>query len=490
MLKQTQSQKQVQKALPQLIQRQNLLAIPTLSVEQLIRQELEVNPFLEDEEIAEETEEKEEETKTDETDSADEPVKEETEKAEDEFDLDDYMNSETDGFKTEDYEGSPKEVNYENIWRTRTTLHENILSQLNLAGFSEKETFIGEKLVSYIDDDGYMRENVIDILDDIEKDKIGTEFEDLIFSEKDVCTVLSKIQKFEPIGIASRNLKECLLIQIDSIKEDEVLKNLCKRILTDYFEELRLKNFEKLLKELSIDIDILNKLFEIIGKLNPKPGNIIDSTDNHYIVPDMIIVKDNNDYKIELNDRHLPPLRINSAYVKLISGRRKKVDKNTKEFIRNNFERAKWFIEALRSRRETMLKVMISILKHQRVFFDSMGEHLKPLFEKDVADDISMDISTVSRTVRGKYVQTDFGIYELKYFFSNNVKTEDGEDVSSKELKSKLRDIITGENPLKPFSDDDLTEELSRLGFKIARRTVAKYRESMKIPKARLRRKL
>jgi RNA polymerase sigma-54 factor len=137
-----------------------------------------------------------------------------------------------------------------------------------------------------------------------------------------------------------------------------------------------------------------------------------------------------------------------------------------------------------------MLKVMISILKHQRVFFDSMGEHLKPLFEKDVADDISMDISTVSRTVRGKYVQTDFGIYELKYFFSNNVKTEDGEDVSSKELKSKLRDIITGENPLKPFSDDDLTEELSRLGFKIARRTVAKYRESMKIPKARLRRKL
>ena len=285
-------------------------------------------------------------------------------------------------------------------------------------------------------------------------------------------------------------MKECLLIQIDSIKEDEVLKNLCKRILTDYFEELRLKNFEKLLKELSIDIDILNKLFEIIGKLNPKPGNIIDSTDNHYIVPDMIIVKDNNDYKIELNDRHLPPLRINSAYVKLISGRRKKVDKNTKEFIRNNFERAKWFIEALRSRRETMLKVMISILKHQRVFFDSMGEHLKPLFEKDVADDISMDISTVSRTVRGKYVQTDFGIYELKYFFSNNVKTEDGEDVSSKELKSKLRDIITGENPLKPFSDDDLTEELSRLGFKIARRTVAKYRESMKIPKARLRRKL
>ena len=237
MLKQTQSQKQVQKALPQLIQRQNLLAIPTLSVEQLIRQELEVNPFLEDEEITEETEEKEEEIKTDETDITDETVKEETEKAEDEFDLDDYMNSETDGFKTEDYEGSPKEVNYENIWRTRTTLHENILSQLNLAGFSEKETFIGEKLVSYIDDDGYMRENVIDILDDIEKDKIGTEFEDLIFSEKDVCNVLSKIQKFEPVGIASRNLKECLLIQIESINEDESLKNLCRRILTDYFEE-------------------------------------------------------------------------------------------------------------------------------------------------------------------------------------------------------------------------------------------------------------
>lgn len=490
MLRQTQSQKQVQKALPQLIQRQNLLAIPTLAVEQLIRQELEVNPFLEDEEIMEEE-------KSDAADEAsategeeDEIKNSEVEKSENEFDVDDFLNSDTDGYKTQDYEGSRKEINFENIWRSQTTLHDNLLSQLHLAGLSEKETFIGEELISYIDDDGYMREEICNILSDINKDKINTEFEKEEFSEKDICDVLSQIQKFEPLGIASRNLKECLLIQIENVNIDNGNKILCKKILSEYFEEFRLKNYERLLKDLSIDIDRLNKLFEIISRLNPKPGNFADTTDNHYIVPDMVVIKENNDYRIEINDKHLPSLYLNSTYVKLINGQRKKIDKNTKEFMRNNYERAKWFIDALNSRRITMLKVMQSILKRQREFFDSNGEHIKPLFEKDVADDISMDISTVSRTVRGKYVQTDFGIYELKYFFSNNLKCEEGEDVSSKELKYKIKDIIKDENPLKPYSDDDLTEELSKLGYKIARRTVAKYRESMKIPKARLRRRL
>jgi RNA polymerase sigma-54 factor len=492
MMKQTQSQKQVQKALPQLIQRQNLLAIPTLSVEQLIRQEMEINPFLEDEEFAEEeqVEEKEEEPIVEDSGTEEEIVETDKVELENEFDVDDYLNSETDGYKAEGYETSSKDTNFENIWKTPVTMRDNLFSQLNLAGFSEKEIFIGELIIGYIDSDGYMREETANILNDIENIKKGTEFEDEVFSEKDIHGVLCKIKKFEPTGIASRNLRECLLAQVDTINAEEELKSFCRKILTDYFEELRLKNYEKLLKELSTDIDTLNKIFDLIGKLNPKPGNLIDSSDNHYIVPDLLVIKDNDEYKVELNDRHLPPLRINSAYVKLINGQKKKIDKNTKEFIKNNYERAKWFIDALKSRRLTMLRVMHSILKRQREFFDSDGEHMKPLFEKDVAEDISMDISTVSRTVRGKYVQTDFGIYELKYFFSNNVKSDEGDDISSRELKSKLKDIIQNENPLKPLSDDDLTEELIKLGFRIARRTVAKYRESMKIPKARLRRKL
>ncbi|MBC8486752.1 MAG: RNA polymerase sigma-54 factor, partial [Bacteroidetes bacterium] len=202
------------------------------------------------------------------------------------------------------------------------------------------------------------------------------------------------------------------------------------------------------------------------------------------------VTKENGEYKIELNDRNIPSLRLNKTYKKLLSRDKKKLAEDTKDFITNNFERAKWFLEAIKSRRETMLKVMNSILRRQIEFFDNLGEGLKPMYEKDVAEDINMDISTVSRTVRGKYVQTDFGIYELKYFFSNYMKNDEGDDISTKEIKIKLKEIIDNEDTSKPFTDDQLAVEMKKIGYKIARRTIAKYRESLKIPKARLRRKI
>jgi RNA polymerase sigma-54 factor len=486
MLKQTQSQKLLQKTLPQIIQKQSLLAIPILSIEQMVRQEMEQNPFLE--EIDDYADEQELEQK----ENADEPEKEaeEVEKKEEEFDMDDFVNSEIDGYKTEDYETSQKSMNYENVWKSNLSLKDSLLSQLHLSGMDEKSVFIGEIIIGNLDDEGYIRETDEEILLDIEKHKIDTEFEKTEFSIKEIWSVIDEIQMFEPSGIASRSLRECLLKQIDQLNNNADIKELAKRVLNEFFEEFRLKSYEKLMKELNVEIETVNKIFELISKLNPKPGYIGDAIDNHYIYPDLIVRKENDEYKIEINDRNVPVLRLSKAYRDLTDRMGRKADKSAKEFVKTNFERAKWFIDAIKSRRQTMLKVMNSILKRQREFFDNMGENLKPMYEKDVAEDIQMDISTVSRTVRGKYVQTDFGIYELKYFFSNYLKTDEGDDISTKEIKAKIKLIIENENPYKPMNDDDLTKELNKLGFKIARRTVAKYREAMKIAKARLRRKL
>lgn len=485
MLKQTQSQKLLQKTLPQIIQKQSLLAIPILSIEQMVRQEMEQNPFLEEiDDFAEE-----QEIEKDSSDDTDKET-EEIEKKEEEFDMDDFANSEIEGYKTEDYEATQKSINYENIWKSKLSLTDSLMSQLHLSGLSNSDVFIGEIIIGNIDDEGYLRETNEELLEDINRQKLGTEYEEEVFYLNNIARVIGEIQSFDPPGIASRNLKECLLKQIDLLKNDEKIKSYAKRVLNEYFEEFRLKNYEKLMKDLGVEIEVINRIFEIISKLNPKPGYVEDSSDNHYIYPDLIVRKEEGEYKVEINDRNVPVLRLSKAYRDLTDNFGRKGDKQAKEFVKTNLERAKWFIDAIKSRRQTMLKVMNSILKRQKEFFDNMGENLKPMYEKDVAEDISMDISTVSRTVRGKYVQTDFGIYELKYFFSNYLKTEEGDDVSTKEIKAKIKEIIEKENPYRPLNDDDLTKELNKLGFKIARRTVAKYREAMKIPKARLRRKL
>jgi RNA polymerase sigma-54 factor len=486
MLKQSQSQKLLQKTLPQIIQKQSLLAVPILSIEQMVRQEIEQNPFLEEiDDLADEREEEVKESTEDQEKEA-----EEIDKKEEEFDMDDFANSEIDGYKTEDYESSHQTMNYENIWKSGMSMTDSLRSQLHLSGLSEKDVFIGEAIIGNLDDEGYIRETNEEILADIDKQKEDTEFDEEVFTFREIESVIAEIQTFDPPGIASRSLRECLMKQIDLLQNNADIKEVAKKVLREYFEEFRLKNYEKLMKELNVEIEVINKIFELISKLNPKPGYIGDSIDSHYIYPDLIVRKENNEYKIEINDRNVPVLRLSKAYRDLTDNLGRKGDKSAKEFVKTNYERAKWFLDAIKSRRQTMLKVMSSILKRQKEFFDNMGENLKPMYEKDVAEDIRMDISTVSRTVRGKYVQTDFGIYELKYFFSNYLKTDEGEDVSTKEIRTKIKEIIEAENPYKPLNDDDLTRELNKLGFKIARRTVAKYREAMKIAKARLRRKL
>ena len=296
------------------------------------------------------------------------------------------------------------------------------------------------------------------------------------------------IQKFDPIGIGSRNLQECLSVQIEELDVDDETKSLLLKLVNEYFDEFKSRHYEKLTKLLKVPIERINELFEIIQRLNPVPGNLESAPEREYIYPDFIISKIDNELIVELTDDNFPTVRLSRRYIEMMKS--KKVAKKTKEFLKNRFDSAKWFLNSIISRRETMLKVMNAIVDRQKEFFLTNGSNLRPMYEKDIASDINMDISTVSRTVRNKYVQTDFGVYELKYFFSNPIQMESGEDVSSKIVKEKIRELIGNEDKSKPLSDDKITQLVNEAGYPIARRTVAKYREAMKISKATLRRKI
>ena len=300
--------------------------------------------------------------------------------------------------------------------------------------------------------------------------------------------MLKIIQKFDPVGTGSRNLQECLTVQIEELKLDEATKRLCTELINNHFEDFKLKRYEKISYALKVDLEKVKELFDIIHKLNPVPGNLHNIPERNYVYPDFIVKKIDGEFVVELNDDFVPPLRINKKYLELL--RQKNTSKQTKEFVKNKLDSAKWFINSIHSRKETMLKVMKAILSRQREFFETNGAVLKPMYEKDIAEDISMDLSTISRTVRNKYVQTDFGMFELKHFFSHPVQINGGDDVSNRLIKDKIKELISSEDKAKPMTDDKIAQIMSEAGYNIARRTVAKYREAMKIPKATLRRQI
>jgi len=261
-------------------------------------------------------------------------------------------------------------------------------------------------------------------------------------------------------------------------------------MLEQFFDEFTKKHFEQLSKLLGVPLNEVKEVLDLVSHLDPKPGEGEITTQENYITVDFLVHFEDGEFIIQLNDKNIPPLRINKEYRELMSRKKKNgVSPETKTFIRQKFEAAKWFIASIYQRRDTMLRVMRTIVDKQREFFE-FGEGLKPMIYKDIAEVIKMDISTISRVVNGKYVQTDFGVYELRYFFSEGISTQSGEDVSNKEVKLRIKEILETEDPHKPLSDDRIAEILNERGFNIARRTVAKYRESMMIPVARLRRKI
>ncbi|MEO8210433.1 MAG: RNA polymerase factor sigma-54 [bacterium] len=504
MLNQTQSQKLSHKMLPKIVLTQNILAIPTLALDNIIKRELELNPMLEEgnefdtEEELEQTEEDESvETIVPKEDKTEDKISDEilitpedNANLKDEDNWDEYFENEQDEVKFSDG-GERNEFESNFVSDDNKSLNETLMLQLNLSGLNEKLIFMGEELIWSLNDSGYFVDNPEDILSDVKVKKIGTKFESEDFSIEELNETLIFLQKnIDPPGIAARNLTECLVIQIERSNKDKEMKELSKELVEKYFADLKLKRYEKISKDLNIDLAKVKEVFEFIHKLNPKPGSSASSNPENYIVPDLIVKKDTGSYEIFLNERYSPSIRINRAYKNLYTNEKKSLDSDTKEYIINNFNRAKWFIDAINSRRETMLKIMEAIIKRQTDFFDNNGEGLKPIYEKDVAEDIRMDKSTISRAVRGKYVQTDFGIYELRSFFTTPLSMMEGEDVSNVEVKIKLKELIQNENKSNPLTDEELGAEMNRLGFKIARRTVAKYRESINIPVAKLRREI
>ncbi len=465
------------KLTPQQVQYLKLLQLPTLSLEQRIKLELELNPMLEMNEEQDLLQEQEEQTE-----EADEPT--EQAETEDTYTIEDYINDDLAGYKSpEAYKSNDEDEPYEPPQPSTIPLTERLLSQLKMSVIDDEEILLAEEILGNVDEDGYLRREVTLIVQDLNL-SFG-----LSLSVEKAEQVLQKILLLDPAGIAARSLQECLIAQLHTGKYPQSLKELSIKILKEYLEDFKLKRFDNLEKSLNIGRETLKKVIELIQHLNPKPGEGEFSAQENYITPDFIVEKDNGDFIITLNDRNIPALHINSAYKELVSPKGKKVSSETKDFVKKKFEAAKWFIASIHQRRETLMKVMKIIVEKQRQWFEE-GETLKPMIYKNISEIVGVDISTISRVVNSKYVQTEYGVHSLRYFFTSGLESENGEDISNQVVKQRVKDIIAVENPQDPLNDDKIADMLKVEGIRIARRTVAKYREQLGLPIARMRRKV
>ena len=493
MLHQRLSQKMLQKLSPQQIQLMKLLQVPTASLEQRIKEELEINPALEEnmadfdsdkENLAEpeqirddENEEYENNNDDDFADSLD--VKEYTK---DEYDYD--------GDSGDEYRG--KEEKKSTPYAVGKSFHDFLDEQLNLLDLDEHEWQIADQLVGSIGDDGYLRRDLEAIVDDLAFQK------NLTTDVKEIEEVLRTIHRFDPSGVGARNLQECLQVQLER-KEQNTHVKVALEIINTQFEAFTKKHYDKLMKALNINEEQLKKSLDVILHLNPKPGGSSDNTTsvNHQtIIPDFTVENNNGELDVLLNGKNAPDLRISDSFKEMLTsyGKGAMKDKKQKEavvFIKQKIDSAKWFIDAIKQRQHTLFVTMEAIVEFQKEYFLSGDEmKLRPMILKDIAEITSLDISTVSRVANSKYCQTEFGVFSLKHFFSEGLQTESGEEVSTREVKKILEDLVAAENKSKPLSDEYITEQLKEKGYNIARRTVAKYREQLNIPVARLRKEL
>ena len=505
MISQNLSQKMLQKLSPQQIQLMKLLQIPTATLEQRIKEELEANPALEegeDEDSAEFGAGDEEFNDEGEYNEEKEEVAEET------FELDDYikdyLEEDPSSYKLKGDNYASDEEDKSIPIAVEHSFHDYLEVQLGmLRGLSEKESIIANQIIGSIDDDGYLRREVEAIIDDLMFSQ------NVDASPEEIDQLLKIIQKFDPPGVGATDLKECLLIQLDTkienYMEDEEMVNkllLSRKIIESHFDEFSKKHYQKLQKQLDLNEDELREAIQEILKLNPKPASGFTHARNrntHYVVPDFIIANRDGELELSLNSRNAPDLRINDHYIDMLMSykesqkgkKTKKKDKEAVMFIKQKIDSAKWFIDAIRQRQQTMYKTMYSILQYQNDYFLTGDERkLKPMILKDIADITGLDISTVSRVANSKFVQTEFGTKRLKDFFSESLQTKDGTEVSTLEVKNILTEVISQEDKKKPLSDEKLKNILREKGYNIARRTVAKYREQLTIPVARLRKEL
>lgn len=487
MLSQKLQQKLLQRLSPQQILLMKLLQIPSIALEQRIKQEIEENPALEDvndPEMSGDNEDLSSEVEAD-------PVAE-LEREREDFDITDYLDDDDiPAYRLNAGNTGPDEEHREIPYASGASFHEVLISQLGLRILDERQAKIATYIIGNIDDSGYLNRQLSAMVDDL------AFTQNIITDLKELNYMLAIVQEFDPPGVGARDLRECLLLQLKR-KDQAPAVELATELVSDFFDELTKKHYDKITKKTKCTEDELRDAINEILKLNPKPGNSLDEDikSNQYIMPDFFIYNRDEDLELQLNSRNMPELRLSRNYVDMLESYAENKSKSNSQrdavmFIKQKIDSAKWFIDAIKQRQHTLFVTMQAIMDYQREYFLTGDEtKLRPMILKDIAELVGLDISTISRVANSKYVQTPYGTFLLKSFFSESMQTESGEEVSTREIKKILSDCIAAEEKGKPLTDEQLTDILKEKGYNIARRTVAKYREQLNIPVARLRKEL
>ncbi|CAG8998956.1 MAG: RNA polymerase sigma-54 factor [Candidatus Celerinatantimonas neptuna] len=473
---------------PQLQQAIRLLQLSTLDLQQEIQEALDANPLLETEEHSQE--------ETSDTDIAQSAQEENVTASADssQVETSEAIGNETMGdelpvdatwdemYSASSAPAAPIPDDNEHIYQGETSesLQDHLLWQLNLTPFSETDHAIALSIIDAIDESGYLTQNAEQLLE-------GFMNEDQDITTGEVETVIKRIQHFDPLGIASRSLQECMLLQLEQFSSDTPWLEQAKQIVSDHIDLLGNRDYRTLSRKTKLKEEQLAQVMRLIQSLDPRPGNQITTSQAAYVIPDVSVSKKNGKWVVELNPDAVPKLRVNAQYAALSRNSRNSDDS---QFIRSHLQEAKWFIKSLESRNETLLKVAKCIVSHQQAFFEYGDEAMKPMVLNDVAEAVEMHESTISRVTTQKYMHTPRGIFELKYFFSSHVNTEGGGECSSTAIRALIKKLIAAENTAKPLSDSKIADVLADQGIKVARRTIAKYRESLSIPPSNQRKSL
>jgi RNA polymerase sigma-54 factor len=479
-LKQHLVQKLEQRLSPQQIQLMKLLQVPTMELDQRIKQEIEENPALE--EGADMDEDFDQEDNSDDDYEEDEP----------DFDISEYIDEDGSDYKTKANNQSKDDEERVIPLSGEQSFQELLTQQLHLLDLDDQQFMIADTIIGNLDESGYLNRELEAIVDDLAFSA------NMIVTDAQVEEVLKVIQELDPAGVGARDLQECLLIQINRRQDGDITRFTAKKILEDFFEEFTKKHFDKIAKKLEIEDDDLKEAIDEILRLNPKPGGSMRESARNFqqIIPDFMITEFEGRLELSINGRNAPELKVSREYEQMLrsyseGAKTSRSDKEALMFVKQKLDGAKWFIDAIRQRQQTLLLTMEAIMNYQHEYFLTGDEtKLKPMILKDIAEMVELDISTVSRVANSKYVQTAYGIFSLKYFFSESLSTDSGEEVSTREVKKILSEAIEGEKKRRPLTDEKLAELLKEKGYNIARRTVAKYREQLNIPVARLRKEL
>jgi RNA polymerase sigma-54 factor len=479
-LKQHLAQKLEQRLSPQQIQLMKLLQVPTMELEQRIKQEIEENPALEEGLDTVEDDFANEEDYTEELDGSTD------------FDLSEYMDDDSPDYKTQVNNRSNDDEEYFVPLSGEQSFQEKLIEQLHLLDLDDTQFSIADVIIGNLDESGYLNRTVFALVDDLAFSA------NIYVTEKQVEEVLALVQELDPAGVGARDLRECLLLQLKRTQSGDITRFTAKKIVEDHFEEFIKKHYDKIQLKLEIEDQDLKEAIDEILKLNPKPGGSMKESAKpmQQITPDFTIIEFEGKLDLSIHGRNAPDLKVSREYENMLRGysegaKTSKSDKEAVSFVKQKLENAKWFIDAIKQRQNTLFVTMSAIMNYQRAFFLTGDEtNLRPMILKDIAELVGLDISTISRVANSKYVQTNYGIYSLKYFFSESMSKDTGEEVSTREVKKILSEAIQSEEKNKPLTDDKLTLILQEKGYNIARRTVAKYREQLNYPVARLRKEL